>query len=69
MTMSDTNPTEQEIAETLERGGPWITIRFVSEGGDFEQLRRMSLPEAEQFIKDLTAEIENAKTIYQVQEN
>lgn len=62
----DIVPTKEEIQDVLDRGGPWITVRFVSEDKMFDQARVMALSEAEEFYAELGAEISRAKETYQI---
>lgn len=57
---------EQEIADTLERGGPWITVTFTSNDGAFTQSRVMTLEEAEGFVAELSSEVARAKAKYNI---
>lgn len=59
-------PTAEEIAEVRERGGPFITIEFVSNDGMFSQSRMMNFEEAQEFYASLGAEIANAKSKYNI---
>ena len=65
-TIKNLNPTSEEIADVLERGGPWITFTFISSDEAFGLTRKMSLEEAELFHADLGAEIAQAKNEYNI---
>lgn len=56
----------EEIEETLENGGPWITLFF--EDGSLMQSRRMTVEESEALYVDLGQEIIRAKAKYGMEE-
>lgn len=58
--------TAEEIEDTLERGGPWITVEFVSNDNALSQKRVMNLEEAEGFYADLGVTIAETKSKYNI---
>jgi hypothetical protein len=64
--MNDEAPTPEEIEQVVEAGGPWITLTFTSEDKMFEQSRVLSLEQAGAIVRDLAAEIESAKSKYNI---
>lgn len=59
---------EEEIADVLERGGPWITLTFTSNDGAFTQSRVLTLTEAEDLCHSLYEEVVQAKAKYNIEE-
>lgn len=55
----------EEIKETLDKGGPWITLVF--EDGSLRQSREMSVEAAEALYVDLGEEIAQAKAKYNME--
>jgi hypothetical protein len=65
-TTEQTELTDEEIAQAIEDGGPWITLEFTSSDGAFVQRRVFTLTEAEDVLASLGSEIAKAKTKYNI---
>lgn len=59
--------TAEEITDTVERGGPFITIEFTSNDGFFKLTRVMGIDEVQDFHSSLGEEIANARELYNIQ--
>jgi hypothetical protein len=58
--------TAEEIQETLEKGGPFVTLRFVDETGGFDIKRIMNWNEVNEFYASLGSEIVQSRAKYNI---